>query len=455
MFKIKFYTNIFIIFIILASYYFRFAYKWQQIEREYYTIIKQSYMNPFNLVVKDFSKILNLFTLVEEKKTDYDFNNRVLQLNLIKNFSIKPSLNTLQNKSLESTNYDDILEIKRLNATASIDLYSLKTFIKSILPEYIDYSVYLNNKLIINSGNSVSYLEVTQKNNLPLSNMLVIKISIKENFLQQEKKNLLFYVAVDHIAIMIPFTILALLFHRRINYYLKKELKFLQQNFLQLNENKKNLENKIKLSREYSLMMTQRINGQAKNKLIIKLTGEEVYDKVPKSLAVFPIAIIDHVKSIINIKELLKDLELFFQYELCIKGVKLSIFNRIDTIEINASREALYQIIFSLVFNVLNLIPDHTNLGISIIDKDRFTFLLKYTGFNLSEEQMRNYTSRYSTEVFLLNLNQVFDHLKLYKFSYFIEKNAGNNVIKIQSSNDTHNKKFKSNILVFKDFIKK
>jgi len=214
------------------------------------------------------------------------------------------------------------------------------------------------------------------------------------------------------------------------------------------------LNNKVIREKEYILSMIQKINNQAKNELLVKLTGEE--NKSSTNFIIFPIAIIDDTKSIINIKKLLADLVEFFKYDLEQKKIELNINSKIDNIEINASEESLYQIIFSLVFNVLNLIPDHTNLAINVINDEIFKFTLEYNGFNLSEEQMRNYSSRYPKEVFLLNLNQVFDHLKLYKFTYSITRNTANNTIRLEiCSNRTIEKEDKDKIFKLKDYIKK
>jgi hypothetical protein len=155
-----------------------------------------------------------------------------------------------------------------------------------------------------------------------------------------------------------------------------------------------------------------------------------------------------------------KNLVSFFKYDLSKKNIELRISSNIDTVEVNASEESLYQIIFSLVFNVLNLIPDNTTLLIGVANKNDFEFSLEYTGFNLSEEQMRNYASRYPKETFLLNLNQVFDHLKLYNFSYSIKKDPKNSMITLLISakifDDQENaKRNKNKIFKLTDYAKK
>lgn len=109
---------------------------------------------------------------------------------------------------------------------------------------------------------------------------------------------------------------------------------------------------------------------------------------------------------------------------------------------------------------MLNLIPDNTTLLIGVANKNDFEFSLEYTGFNLSEEQMRNYASRYPNETFLLNLNQVFDHLKLYNFSYSIKKDPKNSMITLLISakifDDQENaKRNKNKIFKLTDYAKK
>jgi len=462
MFNYRIKTLIFFIIttVILGSHYLRFTYDWYNKKQEYYKLIERVNATPFNLLEQDLSKIFNLMNLFEaqqtefgEKQTENYLARKIVQLNLIKNFVIKDSDNELREQMLTFRIFKDILEITREKITTSIDLQSLKTLIQNLIPEYITYNIYLNNQLIISNGD-LSYLKITQESKLNTSDILVRKISIKLSFLKQERWKLFLDSSIDYATIIISCIFISLFLYRKINHRLRKKLQRLDEDFNDLKKYNELLNNKVIREKEYILSMIQKINNQAKNELLVKLTGEE--NKSSTNFIIFPIAIIDDTKSIINIKKLLADLVEFFKYDLEQKKIELNINSKIDNIEINASEESLYQIIFSLVFNVLNLIPDHTNLAINVINDEIFKFTLEYNGFNLSEEQMRNYSSRYPKEVFLLNLNQVFDHLKLYKFTYSITRNTANNTIRLEiCSNRTIEKEDKDKIFKLKDYIKK
>jgi hypothetical protein len=453
--KIKTLLVFFITLLTLVVYYLRFSYNWYNQKLEYYNLIERVNNTPFNLLQQDLSKIFNLMNSYGKKQTVNHLDKEIIQLNIIKNFIIKSNDAELRENGFKPKVSKDILEISIGKTITYIDLQSLKTLIQNLIPEYIVYNIYLNDQLVISNGNS-SYLKETQESKLTLSAVLVREISIKSSFLHQEKKRLLFRSAIDYIAVIIPCVFISVFLYRKINHQLNKELKTSYRNFSHLKRYNELLDHKLTREKEYTSMIMQKINNKTKNELLVKLTGAEKNGQSSANFVTFPFAIIDNTKSTINIKKLLADLVSFFKYNLEQKKIEVIINTKIDYIEINASEESLYQIIFSLVFNVLNLIPDQTKLIISAENEAIFKFTLEYSGFNLSEEQMRNYTSRHPKEVFLLNLNQVFDHLKLYNFSYSIEKDKINHMIRLQICSDKIIKeKDKNKIFKLKDYRKK
>ncbi len=462
MFKIKFNSLLvfFIMLVIIALYYCRFVYDWHQKEQEYYLVMQKVKATSFDLLQKDLSKILNLYPVFESSKDGIYWDKEKLLLNLIKNFSIKNDYNAIQRKNFELEISPDTLKISKGKTISYIDLASLKALLSGMIPEYICYNIYLNNQLILNNEEFSSYLKITQTTSLPVLNNLLIELSINSRFLAKEKRRLLILEAIDYIAIIIPCILICLFLYRKINYKLSKEFSLLQEDFRTSTKYNELLHDKLKQDKEYSLMMISKINSQAKNKLLVKLTGEEEESELNQNFITFPVAIVDNTKNVINIKKLLENLTLFFRYDLSKKNIVLNVSSTVDNIEANASEESLYQIIFSLIFNVLNLIPDNTKLSMSVTNKDGFELSLQYTGFNLSEEQMRNYASRYPKEIFLLNLNQVFDHLKFYNFSYSIKKDPKNSMITLQITTNSNSeqeglKQNKNKIFKLKDYTKK
>lgn len=141
----------------------------------------------------------------------------------------------------------------------------------------------------------------------------------------------------------------------------------------------------------------------------------------------------DSALEIIDLVSLTKSLKAYFEPKYM--GISLHFRNSTKKLNITCAHEIFYQIIFSLVFNIMEIMngqsEDIRTININFFD-DKIVIL--YDSFSLNKEKMI-YLSEIITEdfddIFLLNCSKIFRLLKEQKFDYNISSDGEKNKIEV------------------------
>lgn len=146
--------------------------------------------------------------------------------------------------------------------------------------------------------------------------------------------------------------------------------------------------------------------------------------------------IINSSTYIVDIEQLLSDCIEYFQYNINTKQIKFLTQANVNKLNININQETMYIVVFSLVHNMINLLPQHSELTLEIfLEETTFNLKLKDNSYALSIEQLQLYNCKQETEImisfkdlfFLSTYNNINisysseEHTNLLKLHYVIE----------------------------------
>ncbi|WP_341757334.1 hypothetical protein [Candidatus Tisiphia endosymbiont of Ditula angustiorana] len=170
-----------------------------------------------------------------------------------------------------------------------------------------------------------------------------------------------------------------------------------------------------------------------KQEMGIILGNEKIIQNISPSDYLFPMCLYDTSPEKINIVNLTKSLKEYFSPYFI--RVALKIKKTIDTININCATEVFYQLIFSLIFNLMEFMDRQSE--VPKIMEIRFTekkVIIEYDSFPLNEERMVDISETIVLEymdVFLLSCRKIFKSLKEHKFEYSVSSTDESNIVEI------------------------
>lgn len=164
----------------------------------------------------------------------------------------------------------------------------------------------------------------------------------------------------------------------------------------------------IKIKNKYNELLITKIKQKVKNKAL------EVEDSLD-DLLYFPLLIEEDQCSSIESAVFFEDLTSFFQYSINKKKIDFWYSVTCNVFTVYLSKESFYQLTFSLFYNVLHLLNNKSSLVVKFEIKNNLLIkiIIKYTGFQLSKEQMKSYTEEQGKgEIFLLNMHNTLKGLE-------------------------------------------
>ena len=144
----------------------------------------------------------------------------------------------------------------------------------------------------------------------------------------------------------------------------------------------------------------------------------------------------------VNIKQLLTECIEYFALDSEIKGISIKVENEVmeaERLNIDIGEEILRQLIFSLTWNLLSILPKGSHLKIKVKqDKEQFKIKMTGSGFNLSREQFENYSFQHYSKANNQWLLSIKDTIKLFEdngfsYEYIQGKRVGNKLKLIKS----------------------
>jgi len=164
----------------------------------------------------------------------------------------------------------------------------------------------------------------------------------------------------------------------------------------------------MRTKNKYNELLIIKIKQKVKNKAL------EVEDSLD-DLLYFPLLIEEDQCSSIESAIFFEDLNSFFQYSINKKKIDFRYSVTCNVFTVYLSKESFYQLIFSLFHNVLHLLNNKSSLVVKFEIKNNLLIkvIIKYTGFQLSKEQMKSYTEEQGKgEIFLLNMHNTLKGLE-------------------------------------------
>lgn len=155
----------------------------------------------------------------------------------------------------------------------------------------------------------------------------------------------------------------------------------------------------------------------------------------------FPVIITDLVTDELDVREFIKYIE---EYFVCSNtNIYFEITNNIKKIEIHCAQEVFYQIIISLIHNIIAILEDQSSVSRKvIIALTNGTVSICYDGFPLTEQgilELSNTVLSNKLNVFLLDSNKIFKSLKAHDITYniFYENNFNTICITFNNKNQS------------------
>ncbi|WP_375327174.1 hypothetical protein [Candidatus Tisiphia endosymbiont of Nemotelus uliginosus] len=339
------------------------------------------------------------------------------------------------------------------------DLQNLKDIIAKIFPTYLLYKIELNgNNIITNNVNNHNYL-ITKHHKINNNTKLLVKLDINPNsnyyFSNTNKLYKYLFLNITVSLILCPI-ILYLYLQTRLSTILKIEQ--LEDDLFALNKMNNALNLYKKASKNLnSFFIRSATEEYIKQQLKVDHDQEIKLDKIDPSNYLFPICFTNHFTTEIDVKKLISYLQDYFADHFLYTAITYQY--KSDKLVIDCGQHVFYQIIFSIVYNVLKFMEDQSDTPKSLL----ITFttdklIISHEGFVLTEATMINLSNSLILETidpFLLSCSKIFQSLKTHGLNYKIFTENKKNIIEIALRKNIITNKDKTKVINFAKYKQK
>jgi len=326
---------------------------------------------------------------------------------------------------------------------------TFKNFINYNLPPYVNYQMSFNGVNITRSPVIHINADTKGKYHINQGNDAVIKLGINTTHPTYTRKILSLYLNVLTFlgaSLFISITLLHLYLKQRIQ--LKARINELEDD---LSATKQELEAKItKTEQEKAAILLQhRAEQRLRRILIQKATEIYVHNTAPNisdkykhspqlSNLLFPITFTDIAyDEEIDVDKLTNDLNDYLAYESTKVHIKIN--KEAERIKIPCSTPVFYQILFSLISNLLRLMPipssttedAHKNFIITLAEEK---IIIDYETFPLNNESINTFLSKKGLDkidAFFLDYKRILESFKNHNIEYHTSSNTKGNKFEI------------------------
>ncbi|MEY4463717.1 MAG: hypothetical protein RLZZ81_688, partial [Pseudomonadota bacterium] len=238
------------------------------------------------------------------------------------------------------------------------DLHNLKENISKIFPTFITYTLSLNNHDIMGDGNQKTKYDLVQSKSLGLNNILTLQLKINRNsiFYVDKQYRLQKIILIFSVSSFLIFSVF-LYFYLRVSNHIIRQFKILNQEIYDEKKINTALLNNIKVDHYLKKLFIRKLT-----EMYLKQELGETYE--PNNISfknqLFPIYLTDISPAKINIENLTKLLQDYFAPYFTKIGLRVT--SNIKDIELNCSIEVFYQLIFSLVSNLVKFMDRQSNI---------------------------------------------------------------------------------------------
>lgn len=333
-----------------------------------------------------------------------------------------------------------------------IEAQCLADIIARVLPNYITFMIKINNNIIIN--NNVNNLDhITKHNKIGHDATLSVKVAINPasyyyvNNINQLYKYLFLNVITS---LIICLVILYIYLRKKQNITLTLEQ--LEDNLLTTQKMSSALMTCKKSSKNLNSFFIQKATEEyIKQQLQLDSNQNDQLIKIGLSNYLFPLRFTDYSRTKIDTQELLNHLQDYFAPHFLHTAIKYQC--KLDKLIVDCGKHVFYQIIFSIICNVLKFMEEQSNIPkLMVIKFTEDKLVITYDGFLLTERIMINLsngTNPENVDPFLLDCSKIFKSLKVHKLNYKIFNEDGSNIIEITLCKTKKNNKGKAEVINF------
>lgn len=371
------------------------------------------------------SSISSLLTQDLENALNSSIPNK--EFFLFKGFEVIPKSKTTVNLITVSANS---IRVRNKKEEYIFNLHNLKEIINKIFPPFIIYKLSLNNHDIFSERINIDQY-LTESKLVEANGILNLKLGIKKDsqfYLDGAyllRRNMLIY----SISSFLTLSILVSIYFKIYN-TIQQNFRILHQEIYEETEINTALINNNKADHDLRKLFIKKLT-----EIYLKQELGDTYNPndFPFKNQLFPINLTDLSLTKINIENLIKLLQGYFAPYFAKIGIRIT--NNIKEIEINCSLEVFYQLIFSLVFNLVKFIDRQSNIPQIIkIDFNQDKITITNDCFSLDEKKMIKLSDiiiEEYTDLFILNCYKIFKSLNEHKFKYNIFSHDGSHLIEI------------------------
>lgn len=418
-------------------------------DEEYYRILHTTRQIHLEVIENELIKILSVLEMVHEKPNNVDFLKRNLLLNFIRISDISEHIN----KPFKIHKSFNSIEITAGFYSIQIDAQLLKRFISKNISQNINFKIDIDHQVIVGNGDKGD-ISIKNTVTLPFSSVITLILSIKEDYLSKDKNKIIRAQILEFITIITPIIIINILFGKLYLLSITRRFKTMKLSYVNMLEEQNLLLRHMKTKNKYNELLIIKIKQKVKNKAL------EVEDSL-NDLLYFPLLIEEDRCSSIESAIFFEDLTSFFKYLINKKKIDFRYSVTCNFFTVYLSKDSFYQLIFSLFHNVLHLLNNKSSLVVKFEIKNNLLIkiIIKYTGFQLSKEQMKSYTEEQGKgEIFLLNMHNTLKGLEKLCINCETKSSDNQNTIQlnfqaIAQSNKIRNDK--NNIINLRDYHNK
>jgi len=405
-------------------------------DKEYYRILHTTRQIHLEVIENELMKILNVLEIVHDKPNNVDFFKR----NLLLNFLRISNITEHTEKPFKIDNSFNSTEITAGFYSVRVDTQLLKRFISKNIPQNINFKIDINNQVIVGNGNKG---DIFIKNTVtsPFSSVITLILSIKEDYISEDRNKIIRAQILEFIIIITPIIIINIIFGKIYLFSITRRFKTMKLSYVNLREEQSLLSRHMKTKNKYNELLITKIKQKVKNKAL------EVEDSLD-DLLYFPLLIEEDQCSSIESAIFFEDLTSFFQYSINKKKIDFRYSVTCNVFTVYLSKENFYQLTFSLFHNVLHLLNNKSFLFIKFEIKNNLLskIIIKYTGFQLSKEQMKSYTEEQGKgEIFLLNMHNTLKGLEKLCVNCETKSSDDQNIIQLNFQVITQSSKVRKN----------
>jgi hypothetical protein len=336
---------------------------------------------------------------------------------------------------------ENIIIVHDNNQELKLDIQDFREHIAEILPPFVTYKFLLNKHNIASAYQKNLIFDMSEEIFYKNINLVLSFGLDRESEYYRSSSNKVLIGCLKSIFITFVLISIILFLYFRIKSKIQSRIIELENIITQYKEKNANL------------IKHNRIKQVLEEKFIKKVTELYVsqqydwYTKYKQSNTIknylFPVIIKDLVANELEVKEVINYIE---EYFICSNtNIFFEIPKNIKTIKIHCAQEVFYQIIISLIANIIVILEDQSSIVRKLIvtlTDNRISIC--YDGFPLTEQsilELSNTVLSHKLNVFLLDSSRVFKSLKEHNLRYNIFYKSNLNTIDITFNNTKQSSK--------------